>query len=199
MTDPDAAAIPDDEMGAVVLSGGSAVRLQGADKASIEVGGATLLEHALAALAEVPDVVVVGPEVPTSRPVTWTREDPPGGGPAAGLLAGLRAFPRTPRLVAVLAVDMPLVTTATMRRLMLSTGRDGALLVDERGKRQPLCAVYLGASLVAAAPRPEKQPGMSMKKLLRHLELAEVDAMVGEARDLDSWDDLGVLREQLEG
>ena len=35
------------ELGGVVLTGGAAVRFQGADKASIEVGGATLLEHVL--------------------------------------------------------------------------------------------------------------------------------------------------------
>ena len=51
-----------------MLSGGSAVRFQGADKASIEIAGITMLEHVLGALAEVPDVVVVGDEVLTSRP-----------------------------------------------------------------------------------------------------------------------------------
>ena len=83
----------------------------------------TLLEHVLGALAEVPEVVVVGDEVVTSRPVTFVREDPAGGGPAAGLLAGLAGFPRPPRLVVVLAVDMPLVTTATVRRLVEAVGR----------------------------------------------------------------------------
>ena len=84
----------------------------------MEVAGLTLLEHVLGALAEVPEVVVVGDEVGTSRPVTFLREDPAGGGPAAGLLAGLTGFPRPPRLVVVLAVDMPLVTTATVGRLV---------------------------------------------------------------------------------
>src|SRR5690606_7523849 len=79
-------------IGAVVLTGGTGARLGGADKASIEIGGLTLLERALDALLDVDDVVVVGEPVRTSRPVTFTREDPAGGGPAAGLLAGLRAF-----------------------------------------------------------------------------------------------------------
>ena len=35
------------ELGGIVLTGGSAVRFQGADKASIEIAGATLLEHVL--------------------------------------------------------------------------------------------------------------------------------------------------------
>jgi molybdopterin-guanine dinucleotide biosynthesis protein A len=188
-----------EELGGVVLTGGSAARFQGADKASIEVGGSTLLEHVLGALAEVPDVVVVGDEVGTSRPVTWQREDPAGGGPAAGLLAGLDGFPRPPRLVAVLAVDMPLVTTATIRRLMLSVEGDGALLVDGSGREQYLCAVYRTGSLLAAAPAPEERHGLPMRRLVDGLDLAHVEAVSWEAHDVDTWDDLREVRQRLGG
>ena len=185
------------ELGGVVLTGGSAVRFQGADKASIEVAGATLLEHVLGALAEVPEVVVVCDELLTSRPVTFVREHPPGGGPAAGLLAGLAGFPRPPRLVVVLAVDMPLVTTATVRRLMLSAHEDGALLVDDGGRRQFLCAVYRTEALLAAAPPLEQQHGLPVKRLVGDLRLAEVPALAWETRDVDTWEDLTELREHL--
>lgn len=182
-----------------MLTGGSAVRFQGADKASIEIAGVTLLEHVLGALAEVPEVVVVGDEVITSRPVGFVREDPPGGGPAAGLLAGLDAFPSPPRLVVVLAVDMPLVTTATVRRLMLSADDDGALLVDEDGRGQYLCAIYRAEALRAAAPPLEDRHGLPMRRLLSDLRLAEVPALAWEARDVDTWEDLRELRERLDG
>ncbi len=175
------------------------MRFQGADKASIEVGGTTFLERALGALAEVPDVVVVGDQVPTARPVTWLREDPQGGGPAAGLLAGLGGFPRAPRLVAVLAVDMPFVTSATLRRLMLSAAADGALLVDDDGRRQYLCAVYRTEALLAAAPDLEGQHGLAMHRLVGDLELAEVPAHSWESRDVDTWADLTEVREHLDG
>jgi molybdopterin-guanine dinucleotide biosynthesis protein A len=185
------------ELGGIILTGGSAVRFQGADKASIEVAGATLLEHVLGALAEVPDVVVVGDELVTSRPVTFLREDPRGGGPAAGLLAGLAGFASTPRLVVVLAVDMPLVTTATVRRLMLSADEDGALLVDDGGRRQYLCAVYRTEALLAAAPSLEERHGLPVKRLVGGLRLAEVPALAWETRDVDTWEDLLELREHL--
>ncbi len=186
------------ELGAIVLTGGSAVRLEGADKATTEIAGVTMLEHVLGALSEVPDVVVVGTEVTTSRPVTWRREDPAGGGPAAGLLAGLRGFPTPPRLVAVVAVDMPLVTTATVRRLMLSASVDGALLVDESGREQYLCAVYRTEALLAAAPAPEKEHGLPMRRLVGGLDLARVAALPWESRDVDSWEDLLAVREHLD-
>ncbi len=182
-----------------MLTGGGAARLQGADKASMEIGGSTLLEHVLGALADVPEVVVVGDEVITSRPVGFVREDPPGGGPAAGILAGLAGFPRRPRLVVVLAVDMPFVTPATVSRLMLSAEDDGALLLDAAGRRQFLCALYRSEALLAAAPPVEEQHGLPMHRLVSGLRLAEVPALGWEARDVDTWEDLTELRERLDG
>jgi len=187
------------ELGGIVLSGGTAARFQGADKASMEVGGLSLLEHVLGALAEVPEVVVVGDELVTSRPVTFLREDPTGGGPAAGLLAGLTGFPRRPRLVVVLAVDMPLVTTDTVRRLVEVAVEDGALLVDDDGRCQYLCAVYRTEALLAAAPPLGEQHGLPVRRLVGDLRLVEVPALAGETRDVDTWDDLLELREQLGG
>jgi len=187
-------------LGAVVLSGGAAARLGGADKASIEVAGRTLLEHALAALAEVPEVVVVGAEVPTSRPVTFTREDPVGGGPAAGLLAGLERFARTPDWVVVLAVDMPLVSPDTVRRLTAALRDDGAVLVEPGGQVQYLCAAYSTAALARAAEvlGDTGSPGghgLSMRRLVGGLRLAQVPADGAETRDLDTWEDLADLRQ----
>lgn len=56
--------------------GGRGSRLDGVDKAGIEVGGRTLLEWALDAVIDAREVVVVGDPVPTERPVTFTRESP---------------------------------------------------------------------------------------------------------------------------
>ena len=188
--------------GAIVLTGGGGVRLGGADKASIEVGGRTLLEHSLAALSDIGEVVVVGAEVPTSRPVTFTREDPVGGGPAAGLLAGLGRFARTPQAVVVLAVDMPLVGPGTVGRLLAAAaGAEGAVLVDDDGRQQYLCAAYSVDALERArrASGAETGHGLAMGRLVGDLVLAEVPAVGSEARDLDTWADLAALRETFGG
>lgn len=193
------------QLGAVVLSGGGGARLGGADKATIEVGGRTLLQHVLHALVDVPEVVVVGPEVPTSRPVTFTHEDPVGGGPAAGLLAGLRRFARTPTQVVVLAVDMPLVTAETVRRLTEAARADGAVLVDRAGQVQHLCAVYSVAALQGAAGGSaqgsghEAGHGLSMRALVAGLDLERVAATGDETRDVDTWEDLAALRDAFGG
>ncbi|MCW2782161.1 MAG: molybdopterin-guanine dinucleotide biosynthesis protein [Marmoricola sp.] len=186
------------DVGGIILAGGTAVRLGGADKATIDIAGRTLLEHAIDAMIDLAEVVVVGIPVPTNRPVTFLREDPPGGGPAAGLLAGLSGFPRLPDLVVVLAVDMPCVTAATIRRLTRSMVDDGALLADESGRRQPLCGVYSTAALQAHRPPYEQEFGLSVHALIGNLRLAEVAGIGDEARDVDSWDDLTQLRSALE-
>ena len=182
-----------------MLAGGTAARMGGVDKASIEIDGVTLLERSLAATMSALEVVVVGDQVPTSRPVTWTREDPAGGGPAAGLLAGLDRFLRPPDLVVVLAVDMPRVNAGTVARLTWAVeadpGVDGAVLVDETGHRQPLAAVYRLPSLRAARPADRAaEHGLPVRRLVGHLHLVEVPTVGDEARDVDTPEDLADLR-----
>jgi molybdopterin-guanine dinucleotide biosynthesis protein A len=178
---------------AVVLAGGSGARLGGADKAAVTHEGRTLLEHCLAALAGAEEVVVVGEPVATSRPVAFAREDPPGGGPAAGLLAGVEALRGTTGPVAVLAVDMPFVTAATVERLLAAHAAAatsaGAFLVDAGGRRQ--LAGVLDAALL---PRPRDRHNLPLHVLLGGLDLVPVPAVGREATDIDTRDDLEGLR-----
>ncbi len=176
---------------AVVLAGGTAARMDGADKASVELHGRTLLELAVDAFLDADEVVVVARDsVPTSRPATFVCEDPPYGGPVAGLLTGVDALLRRPRLIGVLAVDMPRVTPATMRRLReAARGHDGAFLVDGDGRRQ-LAGVLDADRLARVRPDLEGQHGMALHRLLAPLRLAEVAADGEEAVDIDTWSDL---------
>ncbi len=94
----------------VVLCGGTSKRLGGVDKTRQLLGCETVLDRLLSDLPPHWTVCCVGESRPTSRPVLWTREQPPGGGPVAGLAAGLQALDRcvqpAPQLV-VLAGDQP--------------------------------------------------------------------------------------------
>jgi molybdopterin-guanine dinucleotide biosynthesis protein A len=175
---------------AVILAGGQAARLGGADKASVEVDGRTLLAHALEAVIDAAEVVVVGEPVYTDRPVTFTLESPRYGGPVAALLTGRDALLRTTPTIAVLAVDMPRLNAHTVRRLhAAAAGRDGAVLVDPSGRRQ-LALVLDRERLDAVRPDHEGQHGMSLRALLSRLDLTEVRALGDEHRDVDTWRDL---------
>jgi molybdopterin-guanine dinucleotide biosynthesis protein A len=178
------------EWAAVVLSGGAAARLDGADKSALEYAGSTLLEHALEAVAAASEVVVVGPAVPTSRAVTFTRESPPGGGPLAGLSAGVAALAGGQPLVVALAVDMPYVTADTVARLLAAVGEgDGAWLVDAAGRRQLAGAVRRGL-----VPAPGEADGVPMRRLMGRERTVDVASVGHEADDVDTWADLARLR-----
>ena len=175
---------------AVVLAGGAAVRLDGVDKASVERDGRTLLAWALDAVIDAAEVVVVGDAVPTHRPVTFTREDPRHGGPAAALLTGRDALLDPRAAVAVLACDMPFVTAHTVQRLRAAVeGRDGSVLVGPDGRRQ-LAMVLDVARLDAVRPGLEEQHDLALHRLLAPMDLAEVAAEGREHRDVDTWSDV---------
>jgi molybdopterin-guanine dinucleotide biosynthesis protein A len=176
------------DLAAVILAGGTGVRLGGADKASIELGGRTLLEHALDATRTAHEVVVVGAQVPTSRPATFVREDPPLGGPVAGLVAGRAVLARPAEAIVVLAVDMPCVTAATVDRLVAAVAeRDGAVLCDGEGRPQLVAVLRLAALDAAAPPDPH---GASVRSLLAPMALVPVPAQGREAHGVDTWEDL---------
>jgi molybdopterin-guanine dinucleotide biosynthesis protein A len=181
---------PDAPFNAVVLAGGTAARLDGVDKASVEHRGRTLLCWALDAVVDAGEVVVVGDPVPTERPVTFTRENPRYGGPVAAMLTGRDALLRDRPWLVVLACDMPHLTPATFRRLRdAAVGHDGAVLVGPDGRRQLAFAVATPA-LDRVRPDHEAQHGSALQPLLALLDLVDVSSLGEEHRDVDTWADL---------
>ena len=78
---------------AIILAGGAGRRLGGRDKSALTVAGRPLLSRVLQAVIRARRVVVVGQvEVPDG--VGQVSEDPPGGGPVAGIAAGLAELAR---------------------------------------------------------------------------------------------------------
>ena len=182
---------------AVVLAGGQGTRLGGVDKASVEIDGRTMLVHALDAVIDAAEVCVVGDPVPTERPVTFTVENPRHGGPAAGLLAGLDALVHPSSTIAVLAVDMPRLTTDTFRRLLeaaAANGVDGAVLCGVDGRRQ-LAMVLDRARLESCRPSLEDRHNLPLHVLLAPLHLVTIPGADDEHRDVDTWTDLRDLSE----
>ena len=149
----------------VVLAGGSARRLGGLDKPGLVVGETTLLDRVLGACAAAARCVVVGPERPTSRPVVWTREQPPGAGPVPALAAGLELV--TADTVLLLAADLPFLTASCVDLLV---ARAPAVLMGD-GRRQWLCSAWPTAPLRQAVGAVE---GGSLGRVLGGLEPAEL-------------------------
>ena len=174
---------------AVILTGGTATRLGGLDKASLELGDRSLLDHALAAVEGADEVVVVGPPAPAPAGVRFTREEPPGGGPLAGIAAGVAALTPGHRRVVVLAVDMPHVTAQTVTRLLAASDEvDGAWLTDRDGRRQ-----LAGAVDPALVPGADDARGAPARTLMTAGTVRDVPALLDEAEDVDTWQDVARL------
>jgi molybdopterin-guanine dinucleotide biosynthesis protein A len=136
---------------AVVLAGGAGRRLGGTAKPVLRVGGRPMLLRVLDAVPSARPRVVVGP--PSLRPllpdgVLLTSEEPPGGGPVAGLEAAVRLLPAEVSPVAVLSADLPFLTTTILSGLSAGLGgADVAVLLDGSGRPQWLCAVWRADAL----------------------------------------------------
>jgi len=188
------------EFDAVILAGGTARRLGGIDKTALAVGGLTLLEHVLAAVTGARSIVVVGPPRPVDQAtVTWCREDPPGGGPLAGLAAGM-PYTSAP-CVLVLGGDSPgLGPAITPLRQALEThpGADAALLVDAAGRQNPLAAAWRRTSLVAALAACAPHVDRPLRLLTEGVGVVEVADDDGWGADCDTWADLDLARARFE-
>ena len=103
--------VPRAQLAAMVVGGGGGERLGGVSKPDLVLGGVRLIDRVCAALGEVAGAGVVAVVPPTVRVpvgVGRTLEDPPGGGPLAGIDAGLAALSvGADTWVVVVSVDCP--------------------------------------------------------------------------------------------
>ena len=175
---------------AVVLAGGSARRLGGADKPGLRVGGLPMLDRVLAACAGAGRTVVVGPQRATSRPVHWVREQPPGGGPVAAIAAALPQV--TAGTMLLLAADLPFFDAASAARLCaaLTPGVAAAVLIDPDGREQPLAAAYRTDAVRAALELLPDPSGVPLRRLVGGLPTSRLPDRAGAAADCDTWDDV---------
>ena len=198
---------------ALILAGGRSSRLGGVPKARLRYRDSTLLEQTVAAVATAHPVtvrraVVVGDVsgLPLPPDVLVTREEPPYGGPAAGIAAGLTALasanPIPSDYTLVLACDMPGVDAAVapvLRALVAQVG-DGVIAADAGHRLQPLVAAYRTSQLTAAAEAKRAAgilDGLSTFQLIAGLVLTEVAVPQGATDDVDTWADaarIGVAR-----
>ncbi|MFD4786346.1 NTP transferase domain-containing protein [Streptomyces sp. NPDC058459] len=186
---------------AVVLAGGGARRLGGADKPGVQIGGRALLDRVLDACADAATAVVVAAPRSTVRPVRWAREEPSGGGPVAALDAGLRLT--SAEHAVVLSADLPFLGADTLHLLLAAlrdSGADGALLTDEDGRDQPLVAAYRTAALRRAladlAAEHGRLTGLPLRRLTAALRLTRITDPLASF-DCDTWDDIARARARI--
>jgi molybdopterin-guanine dinucleotide biosynthesis protein A len=176
----------------ILLTGGRGSRL-GTDKSNVVVGTRTTAQRILDELpAEVPVTVVGAIPDRLNRDVTVTRETPVGGGPAAGVAAGL-VFTHT-EFVAVLATDMPFAAPVLVELFAaLDAEVDGVLALDSSGRHQYLCAIYRTSALRAALAGDTNN--VAMHSVLAGLNFRTV-SMDERVWDIDTPEDLERARDR---
>ena len=200
-------------MAAMVVGGGGGERLGGVSKPDLVLGGVRLIDRVCAALGEVAGagvVAVVPPAVRVPAVVARTLEDPPGGGPLAGIDAGLAALSvGADTWVVVVSVDCPGIGDVlrallrdigdVLRALLrdpLPADSDGRILRggDPEPFDQYLMGVYRAGALCRvideAVARHGSARGMGVRRVLRALTLERVDVSADVCRDVDTPEDL---------
>ncbi|TAK70387.1 MAG: molybdenum cofactor guanylyltransferase [Actinomycetota bacterium] len=178
----------------IVLAGGASRRM-GTDKLALRRGDRSLLDYTVAGLIEavpVASVAVAGPPRPLpaslEAAVTWAPEDPPAGGPVAGLAAA--AAVGSASVVLVAAGDTPYAAAAAPALLAaLRAGRPAGVAVavlDIGGRVQPLSAAWHRPALLAALAAIGDPVGARARDLLAGATVVTVADRWRAAEDLDT-------------
>ena len=200
--DPAFAADIADVADVIVLAGGTGARLGGASKPDVVVRGARLLDHVLAGVERLREqglalgrVCVVAPEeVALPGDVLRALEDPPLGGPVAGIAAGLELLGRcapVAGLTGILTCDAPSSwqVLPTLHRALAKAGPelDGVCARDGE-HTQYLLGLYRRRAL-AAAVAPDGAPlrDTAVRRALGTLRVRAIPTARDVVRDLDTW------------
>jgi len=186
---------------AIILAGGDSQRM-GSDKANLLLGEQTLLQRVIAAMQQVFPHVIVSVRQP--RPeidLPQVCDGEPGGGPLAGLAAGLGHI-ATPWAF-VVACDMPFVEPGMVELLAEYRAEYQAVVPVVHGHPQPLAAFYAGSCLGTLRAHLAGGGKNSLRAVLEQLqvsyvdesELLKADPALRSFFDLDTPQDVATAKE----
>jgi molybdopterin-guanine dinucleotide biosynthesis protein A len=174
------------DCGAIILAGGQSRRM-GQPKAFLrpDPDGPTLIERVIAAVMSVTPRIVLSANTPDA--FAWLGlpiipDAAPGGGPLAGLAAGLRAL-ATPYAF-LLGCDMPDLAPDLLRYLSSRRADDADAIVplNPLGEPEPLCALY-NATCLPVIDERLRAGELRMGALLDHIRTRHIPATELQAVD----------------
>lgn len=193
---------PRPNLAAIVVGGGGGERLGGVSKPDLVFGGERLIDRVCDALLEACGagcVAVVPPAVRVPDGVLRTLEDPPGGGPLAGIDAGLAALGApADAWVVVVSVDCPGIADVLAALLDEPLGDRCEGRILRGGVPEPFDQYLMGVYRVGplrrvideAVARRGSVRGMGVRRVLRALALERVDVSADVCRDVDTPEDV---------
>lgn len=193
--------------GMIVLAGGTGKRLGGCSKPDLLIAGDRLISWTLSFLPKVPTVVVAPEEVEVPEKVFLTMEEPPGSGPAAGIVAGWHrlaaSFVFSPSdIIGVCPVDAPLSGFALRQlgRQLQEMNEDGSgkekILLGQVGE---VTQYVLGAFTVRALMEMARSNPLnrSVRGLVSEIGFSTREISANYARDVDTPADIAPVTELL--
>lgn len=187
----------------VVLAGGRSQRM-GQDKLALRLAGNTLLARAARAVAAVIDpqildggaLVIAGPQPAQwdgPRSARFVVEDPPFGGPVAGIATALAQLEASVAVSELSSVEVILIAgdLADPDRVVAqlddaAMGPDGVVLQDSEGWPQYLAGRYRLPALLQAVKDLDSVRDVSVRRLMRPLQLAQIIAQDAVVADIDT-------------
>jgi molybdopterin-guanine dinucleotide biosynthesis protein A len=169
-------------LAAAILTGGRASRMGGVRKATLTVGGASIIERQLAVLRQIaaPVFLVTSAQAPGEASLTVVRDEFPDHGALGGIYTAIVASPHERTLV--VACDMPFLNAALLEHM---AGIDADLVIPRTTRGyEPLCAVYGRACAVSIRERLTRGE-LEASRLPEGVRVAEVGPETLAAYDPD--------------
>ena len=163
-----AAAAP---LAAAILTGGRASRMGGTRKATLALGGESIIERQLAVLTRVatPVFLVTSAQSPPDANLRVVRDEFPDHGALGGIYTAIVASPHERTLV--VACDMPFLSHALLEHM---AGIDADVVIPRTARGyEPLCAIYGRACLAPMRVRLTRGE-LEASRLLEGVRVAEV-------------------------
>jgi molybdopterin-guanine dinucleotide biosynthesis protein A len=151
MSSTEESAAPLRPLAAAILTGGRASRMGGLRKATLAVGGTSIIDRQLAVLRTLaaPVFLVTSAQAPRDAELTVVRDEYPDHGALGGIYTAIVASPHERTLV--VACDMPFLNAAFLAHLV---GIDADLVIPRTSRGyEPLCAIYSRACAPAIRER----------------------------------------------
>jgi molybdopterin-guanine dinucleotide biosynthesis protein A len=176
---PGAAMAP---LAAAILTGGRASRMGGTRKATLALGGESIIERQLAVLTRVATHVflVTSAQSPLDANLRVVRDEFPDHGALGGIYTAIVASPHERTLV--VACDMPFLSRALLEHM---AGIDADVVIPRTARGyEPLCAIY-GRACIAPMRARLTRGELEASRLLEGVRVAEVGPEALAAYDPD--------------
>lgn len=159
-------------LGAILLAGGQAVRM-GKDKALLQRGQVSLMEHILSLVQNRVEQIVImrseGQPVLNTRNqqnIIWSTDSVYDQGPLQGIADAIPLFPDTYDHFLLLSCDLPYLNPQALEILTkpIPAGYDG-ICVSSHGKINPLIGMYSKSTLERSCELIQKGEKRAMQLL----------------------------------